>query len=159
MSDHYLTVLAAVVLLSALILNVNRSILLSSTDYYESEAIMTATSVGQQLLDEISSRAFDENTINNYVQDVSGFTGHDSLTFESGELYPNFDDVDDFNGYYRTDSTSRMGNFVSSVIVAYVNPASPDVIQNLKTRMKRISVVVSSPYLVGNLQLNYYSSY
>jgi hypothetical protein len=129
------------------------------TSYYEAEAIVTATAVGQQLMDEVSSKEFDENTINNFIREISGFTAADSLSPESGESYPFFDDVDDFNGFSRVDSTSRLGNFSSSVVVNYVDPVNPDVTQNTRTKMKKITINVTSSYLVGTLQLHYYSSY
>lgn len=159
MGSHYLTVLAAIILLSALVLNVNRSILYSSECCYSSEAISTAACVGQELIDEISSKAFDENTISNYIEELSLFTAYDSLSNESGEVYPNFDDVDDFNGYSRIDFTPRLGDFTTAVTVCYVNPNSPNTVVNAKTRMKKFSVSVSSDLLVGNLEISGFISY
>jgi len=159
MGNHYLTVLGAIILLSVLVLNVNRTILYSSECYYGAEAISTATSVGQQLIDEISSKAFDEKTLSNYITEVSNFTAFDSLSNETGEVYPNFDDVDDYHGYSRIDNTPRLGTFTSTVTVCYVNPNSPDAVQNAKTRMKKFTVSVSSDLLVGNLEINGFTSY
>ena len=154
-----MTLIGAIVLLAALVLNVNQAILHSSDNSYESEAILTATNVAQGLLDEITSKEFDEKCVNTYVEEASGFTAPDSLGFESGESYPNFDDIDDFDNYTRTDATSRMGNFDSVVDVCYVDPAAPDTEVNYKSHTKRITVSVTSDYLIGTLRLNYYLSY
>jgi len=152
-------VLGAIVLMAALILNVNRSILTSTDVTLDSEAIVAATNAGQQIIDAISSKNYDENTIAAEVTDVTGFTTVASLGPETGETINNFDDVDDFNNYSTVISTPRMGNFNIAVTVSYVSVTSPDVVIPSRTRTKRSVVSVTGDMLPDTLQLFYYSSY
>lgn len=62
-----------------------------------------------------------------------------------------FDDVDDYNGYSASPPTARDGTALTgytgwtrSVVVAFVNPASPDVVVASST-LKKITVTVTSP--------------
>lgn len=153
-------VTGAIVLLAALVLNVNRSLLKSTDQTIEAEAIIAATSAGQQVIDMISSKEFDENTIGTYIEDISNFTASGSLGPETGELsVTTYDDIDDFNGFLTSIQTPRMGLDTVRVSVSYVNPASPGTASSSRTRMKKIEAAVISPYLPDTLKLYYYSSH
>lgn len=72
-----------------------------------SEAMADAMFYAQQLMEEIKSKTFDENTESPWSA---------SLGPNGGESYPNYDDVDDFNGY----SDSPATNYSRSVVVDYI---------------------------------------
>lgn len=152
-------VTGAVVLLAALVLNVNRSLLKSTDQTIEAEAIIAATSVAQQVIDLVSSKAFDEATIDTVIENVSDLTSPTYLGPDGTETASTFDDIDDYNGFLGVISTPRMGNDTARVTVRYVNPASPGTTSNVRTRMKKIEVRVISPYLPDTLKMYYYSSY
>lgn len=58
-----------------------------------------ALTLGQSLLNEISSKAFDENSItNNGRQACTACSNSNSLGADAGETRANFDDIDDYNG-------------------------------------------------------------
>ena len=152
-------VLGAVVLLAILVLNVNRTILFSSDNSLQAQAITTTTSVAQQTVDLISSKSFDESTISAAVTDINNFTAPASLSYESGESVNSFDDVDDYKNYSAVVSTPRLGNVSVRVNVGYVNTNLPDVLVSSRTRMKRIEVKAKTIYLPDTLRLYYYSSY
>lgn len=152
-------VLGAVVLLAILVLNVNRTILSSSDNSLQAQAITTTTSVAQRTIDLIKSKSFDESTVSTAVTDVNDFTAPASLGYESGENADIYDDVDDYKNYSTTITTPRLGNVSVLVKVGYVNTNQPDVLVSTRTRMKRVEVKAVSIYLPDTLRLYYYSSY
>lgn len=152
-------VLGAVVLLAILVLNVNRTILSSTDNSLQAQAITTTTSVAQQTVDLIRSKSFDESTVSAAVTDSNDFTAPASLGYESGESINSYDDVDDYKNYSSIVSTPRLGDVSVSVKVGYVNSNLPDVLVSTRTRMKRVEVKAKSIYLPDTLKLYYYSSY
>lgn len=152
-------VLGAVVLLAILVLNVNRTILSSTDNSLQAQAITTTTSVAQQTVDLIRSKSFDESTVGAVVTDSNDFTAPASLGYESGESINSYDDVDDYKNYSSIVSTPRLGDVSVSVKVGYVNSNLPDVLVSTRTRMKRVEVKAKSIYLPDTLKLYYYSSY
>lgn len=152
-------VLGAIVLLALLVLNVNRTILSSTDNTLQAQAITATTSVAQQTIDLIKSKSFDESTVNAAVTDINNFTSPASLCPESGETVHSFNDVDDYKNYSTIVNTPRLGNISVLVNVGYVNTNDVDVLVSSRTRMKRIEVKAKSIYLPDTLRLYYYSSY
>lgn len=74
-----------------------------------SEVVSDAIFYAQQLMEEIRSKDYDENPTEPWTN--PGNLGTD------GEAYPNFDDVDDFDGYADTPVTG----YSRSASVEYVN--------------------------------------
>jgi hypothetical protein len=111
------------------------------------------------LISEINSKAFDAATIADEFADVPAFTAPASLGHNSSEVYPNYNDADDYHGYTTTVSSPRAGSFRLSVLVDYVNPGSLDVRSSIRTRMKRIRVSVASDFLDNPVTLVYYKSH
>jgi len=120
--------LAALVLLTVVILRVNTSFLSTNTIVQQTKYGVMAVSLGTSIIEEASDKAFDKITkgcLNNQYQLI---TEAASLGPESGEVYPNFDDFDDFNGYTRNtanDATFLSANFTATVIVNYITPTTP----------------------------------
>ena len=77
---------------------------------YSNEAVVTATGLGQSLIQEIAGKAFDENTV---LSPVSKTTGLSSiLGKETGETNRSlFDDIDDFNNYRDSVTLGSYGFF------------------------------------------------
>lgn len=152
-------VLGAVVLLSLLVINVNRTVLSTTDNSLQAQAITTTTSVAQQTIDVIRSKSFDEATVSTAITNINDFTAPNSFGPDMGESVYSFDDVDDYSNYNTIVSTPRLGNVSVSVNVGYVNTNLPDVVVSLKTRMKRIEVKAFSIYMPDTLKLYYYASY
>jgi len=74
-----------------------------------SEVISDAIFYAQQLMEEVKSKRYDENL------NPPPLTDPGNLGADSGEVYPNFDDVDDFDNYSDT-----VNNYNRSVDVRYV---------------------------------------
>ena len=95
----------------------------------------------------------------NPVNNPSNLTAPANLHAESGEAYPNFNDVDDYNGYTKTDATMPSAVFNVSCSVVYVNPATPDVTSYSQTWTKKITVTVTSSLMADTVKLSSLFSY
>lgn len=159
MNGHQmLLVIGAIVIFSLLNLSAHRSILNSTEMTLNSEYIITATAIAEELMTEINSKAYDENTISNFVKEVSDFS---DLSFgpESGESYTVFDDIDDYHNYSTTVATPRTGQFTADVTIEYVSESNPDYATTYKTRTKRITVQVTGEMLTRPIHLYHFCSY
>ena len=152
-------VLGAITLLSLLVLNLNGSLLSSDDQMAQAEYTMAATSVGQMMLAKIASKEFDAATVTDQFADPSTFTSPSGLGHAPGEIYPNFNDVDDFHRFTTAVSTPRAGVFNVACLVDYVQPDNPDVPASVQTRTKRVRVAISSPFLAQPVRLVYYRTH
>jgi hypothetical protein len=126
----------------------------------ENETIITATSVGQSIIDEISMKAFDERTVDIFRLTTSQLTPVASLGIDASEdNVKKYDDIDDYRNYKRIDYLPRLGMFTTFVCVKYANTATLDSIQT-PTFLKRIDVsVVINSGMKDTVKLNHYISY
>jgi hypothetical protein len=152
-------VLGAMTLLSILVLTMNRAKLFSDEQMSQAEYVMAATAVGQTLINDISTKAFDAATAADDYAEVSSFTSPGGLGHGSWESYPNFNDVDDYNRLSTVVSTPRAGDFRVGCRVTYVNPAQPNTPVNYRTRTKRIVVTMQSMFLENPVTLISYKSH
>ncbi len=145
---QFILIAGAMALLSQLSLTVNSSIYATSDVSYENEAVLAATSIAQSILREAAAKNFDEKSIGKKVTSTDSLTAVCSLGPETGEVYPAFDDVDDYKGYVGTRATDRLGSFNVSVDVRYTNKGTFGAVSSTRTFMKLITVTVSgNPYL------------
>jgi MSHA pilin protein MshD len=142
--------ISALMLLSTVILNVNRNALTSTINMAEAKYEILAVSVGTALIEEAFSKAFDERTAEDYL--AENYTDLSvNLGPESGETSRAlFDDFDDYNGY--KDSTDLDTTVISADLnfeckVYYVDPdVSLDSVGS-RTWHKKIVVYVTSPFI------------
>lgn len=153
-------VLAALVLFSLLVINVNRSLSSSEMQTNESEYTGTATAVGQSVMHTISNMAFDQGAVNNPAFNYDILTSPDSLGPESGETVSTYNDVDDYNNYADSVSTPRSDFYNYRVLVNYVDDDNFKANINSKSHTKRIEVIVTSKFMAPDtVRLYYYKSY
>lgn len=138
--------LGALLLLSLTVLRVNNNILVTDSVMQDSKFGILATSIATSLIEKASKKAFDANTFENPVTNLSELTSAGGLGPNSGENPPDdCNDFDDFNGY--TDHITGMpsAEFDVACEVTYVNPANPDGKVTSPTWHKKITVTVASP--------------
>lgn len=138
--------IGALFLLSLVILRVTRGFLNTDEVLLDSKLGVMAVSVASSLLEEISGKAFDEKTNKeavNSLPELSNTLGPD------GEVYPFFDDIDDYNGFKKNDNSIPAAEFIDSVSVVYVDITNLNVPSASKTWNKKVTVFVSSPSLLG----------
>ncbi|GAB4140283.1 MAG: hypothetical protein Fur0015_10660 [Ignavibacteriales bacterium] len=150
----------ALAILSLIVLRINTTFLSTNTILYESKFNITAMSLATSIVEEATSKAFDEKTDSNSVSSLSGLSS--AIGKESGEVYPNFDDFDDFDGYTITtvgDSTFESAVFNIVAHVYYVDPSNPERKSSTPTWHKRIDVDVTSPSMMDTIQFSQVYSY
>jgi len=146
-TGQMLGVIVALVILGFLVLGVNRAMLTKTDDMIETQADVTAASVAEGLLSEACSKVFDQKVVTMAYDDPAMFTAPSSLGPDAGETYPNFNDVDDFKGYQRVQSSPALGNFTATVDVTYGNETTPDQVSTARTHYKIVTVTVTHPNL------------
>lgn len=146
-----LLTIMATVMLSRLILSVNAGTAQSGEAIEMSAYRITGTSLGTSILEEASGQAFDQATVASDVNSISLLST--ALGPETGEIYPNFDDYDDFNGLVKVDSLQSSAIFTTRVTVEYVSiSGGAIVVSSTPTYNKRITVKVSSPSMTDTLK-------
>ena len=138
--------MGAMILLSTIVLRVNTLNLTNESIRDQSQYGVLATSIATSIIEEAQSKAFDAQTDSNAVTSVLNLTPAGLLGPESGETYGTFNDIDDFNGYTRIDSTMPSAVFNISCEVMYIHPSNIKVKYNSQTWHKKINVTISSPF-------------
>lgn len=157
--SELLLVLGALILFGLTRLSTNRYMVDQNESIIQREYEFYAISLAQSFIEEGKTKAYDVAVINASPPVPSGFTGNGGLGPAAGEFYPNFNDIDDYNGLSLTDSTSR-GNFDIDIIVGYIKEATPEIIEvNQKTFHKKMIVTVTNPFLIQPVQLDFIFSY
>jgi len=127
-------------MLSTLALTLNSVMLDGNRTMMETELIIGATSIAESFIEQAGALKFDEQV---GLQPPSSFpytfTSPGELGPDSGETYPGYNDVDDFDGYTATVSTSR-ADYTVTVSVRYCN--SDGSYATSRTFYKRIDVSV-----------------
>jgi len=141
--------LFAAVLLGVVSLGVQKVSLTRQEILIGTEATSTATALGQELIEEICVRRFDQrwSAPGQFQFDSSKFTSADSMGRDAGEAadsVQNFSDLDDFNGYTHGISTPHIGTFTLSCSVYYVLEDAPEVKIAHQSFLKRIDVKVKN---------------
>jgi len=155
--NQSLMAMFGIVLFTYLIITFNNSSQTQIELNLENEAIITASSVAQSVIDEILTKSFDEATVTKAVTKTSDLG---SIGSENGETKAfQFDDVDDYNNYTDKVALSRLGEMDYKVEVSYAN-RSTGAVTGSKTFSKLIKVTVKSPYLMaGEMSLSHLVSY
>ncbi len=140
--------IGAMIFLSMLILNVHSSTTDKLIILYSNEAVIEATGLVQALFEEIQTKAFDEFTTTNAAKERNLLTPVGSLGEDNSEdLYTDFDDIDDYNGFNVTDAANAMGEFDLAVLVYYVDETSPYDSSGTRTFIKRVDISITNESL------------
>lgn len=136
-------VLGAFTLLIFMTMTVNQAISSRVDDNYQAEAVISATSLAQSMLNQACQKVFDDSALVYPADNVTQLTPVDLLGKEAGEVYATYDDIDDFDHYVRKD-TSANGIFTTSVKVVYVDPANLYGTSAVRTFFKKVTVTVTA---------------
>jgi len=147
--------LGSLLLLSLVSLRFNSAVLENSTIETENKVYLTAFSLANDMIEEIKKKAFDVATVNFPTTDPSVLTSPYSLGPAANEVYPNYNDIDDFNGYQRKVSAPHAENYGIRCSVYYVSEYYPDYKVMTQTFYKRVDVLVSSPYMKQTIGLSF----
>jgi len=136
--------IAALMLLSIVILRVNSGNLITAEVLIESKLDILAVSLLNSTIEEATSKSFDEYTTDKPAELLANLATTANLRAEAGEVYPNYDDMDDFNGLILTDSISGADVYTIICKVAYVDTTNPENISIGATWHKKVTVKVTS---------------
>ena len=147
--------IAAMMLLSLVILRVNNGFLNTNIVLMETKFGVLGVSIATSVMEEASGKAFDEKTDSNTITNVNNL----SSIGPDGEAYPNFDDFDDYDGYKRTVDDMPSAVFEIACKVDYVKTASPESATSSKTWNKKLTITVTSPSSTDTIQMSTIYSY
>ena len=154
-TNHSFFSIGALLVFSLISLRFNASVLENSTVETENKIYLTAFSLADDLIEEIKQKAFDAATVNFPTTDPEDLTSPYSLGHADWEVYPNFNDIDDYNGFQRGVSAPHAENYQVRCSVFYVDPDNPDVKVMTKTFYKKVVVTVISPYVRNVINLSF----
>jgi hypothetical protein len=144
-SGHSMMSVAAMLLLSITILGVNSKILRTNDVLNDTKFAVLAVSLGTSVIEEASGKPFDLAVSGDAITDINQLTAPTGLGPAGGEVYPNFNDFDDFNGF--TKIVTKMPSadtFKIACKVKYVTDGNPALVSTVRTWHKRIDVSVYS---------------
>jgi hypothetical protein len=144
-TGQLLLTMGAMFILALVVLRVNNTFL-STTDVMSNTKFgVLAVSLGTSIIEEACGKKFDTATDTTSISNVSLLTDPSGLGPKYGEVYPNFNDFDDFNNYTRVDSSMPSAVFSISCKVHYVDITGSNIVEvNKKTWHKKIDVMVTS---------------
>jgi hypothetical protein len=136
-------------------LRFNSSALENATVEVENKVYLTAFSLADDLIEEIKQKAFDAATVKFPTTNPSDLTPANSLGHGYWEVYPNYNDIDDYNGFTKTISVPHAENYNVSCQVCYVSETNPNTKVMTQTFYKKTEVTVTSPYLKNPVKLSF----
>lgn len=153
--------MGAMMLLSFLVLRFNSIHLTSAQASYNSKFGIVATSLANSLIEEAKDKAYDAVALDTTKTITSASDFSTTLGKEIGEVYPDFDDFDDYNNLLYIDSLSLKNpqtgtptKFEIRSIVEYVTETAPDVRSASKQYHKKMTVSVFSSAMMDTVKLS-----
>ncbi len=155
---------AAVVLLGTTVLTVNKSFSSQGTILEYTEIGVYATSLATSIIDEASSQAFDQNTVDNAVTSPSSLVkanklGPDGTERTVPDSTTRFNDFDDYNGLSMGVKVAGVDSFTVTCRVNYIDPSAPMVNLGTQSFFKRLDVQVASMSGADTVRMSYIFSY
>jgi hypothetical protein len=156
--------LAAMALLSSLLVTIQRGFSTSGSVLLKSKAGIEAISLTNSVIQEASGKFFDASTATAADTNVSQLTAVASLGGNSGESASKdmntFNDFDDFSGFSYKILTALPDSFTVSCKVVYVDPSNLNVASTVRTWHKKLTVTVTNPALgTDTIKTDYVMSY
>ncbi len=127
----------AVVLIGLTVSTVQRNFANHGFILQQTEIGIYKVSLGMSILEEAMGKAFDENSVDADLTSVNSLSN--TLGKES-EIYPDFDDFDDYNNLRMTIGVAGVDSLTISCTVAYIVPTDPNTNASTRTWHKRIIV-------------------
>ncbi len=154
-----LLAIGAIWLFALVSINFNTTVVHNISIEVENKVYLTAFSLADDMIEEIKQKAFDEWTADGKLKVValSSLTDPNNLKAESGEVWPNFNDIDDYNKYPKViTGLPYVENFNVYTTVRYANPTDfSDTLYTQRSFYKRVDVTVTSKYLQTPVRLNF----
>lgn len=144
--SEVLQTMAAMIIFSVIMMNANRMIHRNTTLQIDGELEQQVISIGQEIIEEARTKAYDRVTYNSSTPPTmipEGFTP--SSDFPNSKERHQFIAFEDYHEYTETIQTSH-GDFIIEVEVFYVDDTNYNQIANQST-FKKIEVNITSDFL------------
>ena len=146
--------IAAIAILGRYSLTVNDALAGNETRVLQSEFALNAVSIAEQIFQQAWLRSYDENTVSGPAINIPGdFTVHEHMGPDGSETYPDFDDIDDYDGLSIVDTAGNGMTYKLTVTVGYIDASDKDAIITTRSDLKRMDVTVASDYLMNSITL------
>jgi hypothetical protein len=176
MGSNVIFAIGAILIFGTFLSSSNRLMIGNTQIAEQNEYYISAVSLGQSVIDEAKTKAFDAKVIGVSVAiGRSGLTS--TLGSEAGESFTlpdvlssvspytssaqgylsaiRFNDLDDYNQYSRLVNTQRAEGFKIATTIYYVNELDPNTSSASQTYCKRMNVFVTSPFMTDTVKLSY----
>ena len=155
-----LLTIAGIVILGTLTLIFRDILLDDDNNETEAEYQIMAINLLDKFIEQVALKSFDEASVNGRPIGIPGsFTSPSKLGPEKDEIYPNFDDVDDYHNFSYTDTTSSGINYTIKVEMGYVTFDDTENFSNTQSIMKRMNVSIISTSIPEEMHLSRIFSY
>ncbi len=136
-------------------------ILLEGDNYdKEAEYQIMAINLLDKFIDQVALKSFDEASVSGRPIGIPGsFTSPSNLGPEADEIYPNFDDIDDYLNLSFTDTTSNGMGYTIKVELGYVTFDDTENFSSTQSNMKRMNVSIISTSIPDEMHLSRIFSY
>jgi len=142
----------AIAILGRYSLTVNDALAGNEIHVLQSEYELNAVAAIEGIFCQAWLKSFDENTVSSFPDSIPGdFTASNSLGNESGEAYPNFDDIDDYNDLSLADTADNGMTYTMNISVGYIDASDKDTFLASQSTLKRMNVTLSSVYLRNDI--------
>ena len=138
-----------------------RDILLDDDNHQaEAEYQIMAYDLLDKFIDQVALKSFDEASVSGRPNGIpSSFTSPSNLGPEADEIYPNFDDVDDYHDFSFTGTTSSGMDYTIKVEMGYVTTDDVENFIIIQSKMKRMNVSLKSTSLPDVVHMSRIFSY
>ena len=157
--------IGAMVLLGYTVLTTNRTNLQHGVILQQTEIGVYMISLAVSRIEEASGKSFDETTSGDIVSSTASLSVfpflQDHAGTDSAEVYPYFDDFDDYHNFSDTTYVPGVDSLIVRSVVRYVDPANPDssLPAILKSFHKKMDVTVTGKSVSDTLRMSYVFSY
>ena len=177
MGSNIILAVGALIIFGVFLNSSDRLMIMNTQLAEQNEYYLTALSLGQSLINEAKTKAFDQKTVSSPVSvpdSLSTALGTDGAaetvpspdTLITSSPYSTavpgfrstvkFNDVDDYNGYKRKVNTQRAEGYTLTAKVHYASATYPDsVYASTKSYCKTMTVVVKSPFFPDSVTVSY----
>lgn len=156
MTNESMLTIGAIILFALVCLRFNTTVLQNVILEVENKVYLTAFSLGDDLLEEIKQKAFDEETVIFQSINPEELTlALDLGTDGTENIASEFDDIDDYKGYVKPVDLPHAEGFLVTSDIYYVQDDDFDQISTTQTFFKRADVTVLSDYLSHPVRLSF----
>ncbi len=152
-SGQSMLVLGATILFALISLRFNTAILQDTTLQIQNKVNLTAFSLADDLIEEIKEKAFDQKTVDFQAIAVDQLTAAYALGHGGSESWPNFNDIDDYNGYSKSVDLPHAEGYTVTSTVNYVD--SDGSVLSTQSFYKKVTITVASKYLNNPVTMSY----